>query len=487
MVSGETDKVQRYFFIITARGTGKTTTLLKMIGYWCYNYPFVINIIKKTWTKILEFMEQLKEIMELDYGVQVSFNQSKRRMEFGQSIIRCFTLNKEHMKQKEVPTGISIEYTKKAVINIVDECSPDIDYGLWSVFEQSQKAGDDNVPKTTFFMSNPWVRGDYFVSKWFKHTQWTRQDGMRAPYYKQVDVDKTTYIGASLFANPMCPETDLQTYWDTTEYNKNQRSIVVFGVPGASNGQVFDNFYKMEFHNVGKDFFGYYCGIDLGWTTVTGEGGATTLELFKYHPHDGLEGVLEYYHHNKDGFIDSSKQQTYMLDKLKTYLNSQMDDKSVSVFIDCGGDGSIAKHFAQEWYLKYAKLCHHNVYFFPVTSSMKLLWKLKDRYDWINTGLAMNKILISDKVQPRLCIDLESAVYKDAVVNIEKDPVMEHNFSDTIMGLAYSCISTHKLWMKLWKNYEKLKKQQQIRMNKLEANQSMVTNSTSDATTSTMN
>ena len=100
-------------------------------------------------------MEQLKEIMELDYGVQVSFNQSKRRMEFGQSIIRCFTLNKEHMKQKEVPTGISIEYTKKAVINIVDECSPDIDYGLWSVFEQSQKAGDDNVPKTTFFMSNP--------------------------------------------------------------------------------------------------------------------------------------------------------------------------------------------------------------------------------------------------------------------------------------------------------------------------------------------
>ncbi len=87
---------------------------------------------------------------------------------------------------------------------------------------------------------------------------------MREPFYKQVEVDKTTYIGASLFANPMCPVTDLQTYWDTTEYNKNQRSIVVFGVPGASNGQVFDNFYKMEFHNVGKDFFGYYCGIDLG-------------------------------------------------------------------------------------------------------------------------------------------------------------------------------------------------------------------------------
>ncbi|MBO7717124.1 MAG: hypothetical protein J6S85_26395 [Methanobrevibacter sp.] len=68
--------------------------------------------------------------MENDYGKKVYLNQSKRRMEFGKSVIRFFTLNKEHMKQKEVPTGISIEYTKKAVINIVDECSPDIDYGL---------------------------------------------------------------------------------------------------------------------------------------------------------------------------------------------------------------------------------------------------------------------------------------------------------------------------------------------------------------------
>ena len=29
-------------------GTGKTTTLLKMLGYFCWNFPFVVNIIKKT-------------------------------------------------------------------------------------------------------------------------------------------------------------------------------------------------------------------------------------------------------------------------------------------------------------------------------------------------------------------------------------------------------------------------------------------------------
>ena len=461
IVNGDYDKVQRYFYIMTARGTGKTTTVVKLNGYFWWDFPVVINVCKKTWTKILEFADQIKQVMENDYGKKVYMNQSKRRMEFGKSVIRFFTLNKEHMKQKEVPTGISIEYTKKAVINIVDECSPDIDYGLWSVFEQSQKSGDDKIPKVTLFMSNPWVRGDWFISKWFKNVQWTRHDGMTPPFYKIVNVGKTTFIGASLFANPMCPETDIQTYWDTTEYNKNQRNIVVFGLPGASNGQVFDNFYKMQFHHIPEDklFTGYFCGIDIGWTTVAGEGGATTMEVFKYHYEQGLEGVLEYYHHNKDGFADSTSQQRWMLTKLKSYLNSQHDDKPCFVFIDGGADGMIGQHFAQDWAQNYAPVCTHRVFFQTVTAGMKTTWKLKDRYDWINTCLAMNKILISDGIQPHLAMDLEGAVYKDTTVNIEKDPVMVHDFSDTIMALCYASIGYYSNWLAGWKLYErKLKK-----------------------------
>ena len=471
MIKGEVDKVQRYFFIITARGTGKTTTLLKMLGYFCWNFPFVINIVKKTWGKALEFVDQLQEIMANDYGVSTKFNQSKRRMEFGQSIIRVFTLNKEHMKQKEVPTGISIEYTKKAVINIVDECSPDIDYGLWSVFEQSQKAGEDKIPKTTFFMSNPWVRGDYFISKWFKEIQWTRHDGMTEPYYKIVNDGKSTFIGASLFANPMCPSTDLQTYWDTTEYNKNQRDIVIFGIPGASNGQVFDNFYKMQFFHVNDDFNFYIGGIDVGWTTVAGDGGATTLELFKYHAHEGLEGVLEYYHHNKDGMIDSSKQQTYMLERLFVYLSRHTDHKPCTMYVDVGADTSIAGHIAEEWMKTYGSRCEHSVFFLPVTYSMKQHWRLKDRYDWINVCLAMNKILVSLNVQPHLAQDLESAVYKDATVNVEKDPQMDHSFSDTIMALCYAGIGYYKTWLTGWKLWEKKKQQIQRNEAKFQINQ----------------
>ena len=55
----------------------------------------------------------------------------------------------------------------------------------------------------------------------------------------------------------------------------------------------------------------------------------------------------------------------------------------------------------------------------------------------------MNKILISDGVQPHLAMDLEGAVYKDTTVNIEKDPTMVHDFSDTIMALCYASINSY--------------------------------------------
>lgn len=396
--------------------------------------------------------------MKLDFGIDIHLNQSKGEIEFGESTIKVFTLNKEHMKQKEVPTGISIKYTKKAVINLVDECSPDIDYQLWSVFEQSQKSGDDQIPKVTIFMSNPWVRGDYFVSKWFKALQWTRIDGMNPPYYKVFTYKKTTYIGASLFANPMCPSTDVQTYLDTTSYNQNQRDIVIFGIPGASNGQVFDNFYKMEWKPL-EHWTCYYGGIDIGWTTIAGDGGATTCELFKFDGNNGIEGCMEYYHHNKDAFIDSAKQQTYILDKICNFLSTQHNSLPCIIKIDSGSDSSIATHFANEWNQKFAHRVQNKVIFLPISASMKQHWRLKDRYDWINQALAMSKVMVNPRTQPHLYSDLEGAVYDDVKVNIEKDPTMMHQFSDTIMALAYAVFEAHQSWLAGWKLFEKKKQQ----------------------------
>jgi hypothetical protein len=43
-------------------------------------------------------------------------------------------------------------------------------------------------------------------------------------------------------------------------------------------------------------------------------------------------------------------------------------------------------------------------------------------------------------------MDLESAIYKDSALGIEKDPVMEHEYSDTIIGgLSYSVIGRAKI------------------------------------------
>ena len=119
----------------------------------------------------------------------------------------------------------------------------------------------------------------------------------------------------------MCPESDLKTNMETTKGNKTQQGIVLLGLPGALNGQIFDNFRFMKYEPFGDSYFRFYGGIDIGWTTSSGNGGATVLELFKWDVEKGIQGVLEYYHHNKKQFISSSSQQTAILTKLCNYLN----------------------------------------------------------------------------------------------------------------------------------------------------------------------
>ena len=216
----------------------------------------------------------------------------------------------------------------------------------------------------------------------------------------------------------------------------------------------------MDYVDLKQDFLFYVVGIDIGWTTTSSNGGATVMEVFKVSDKYGVSGVLEYYHHNKDIMIDSVRQQSYLLEKLYNYLAKQIADKDkcvVYVRIDGGTDTNINKYFEKEWREKYNDRIKHRVFFQVITTGNKRSWKLKDRYDWINAMLSLNKIRINYPIQPHLYSDLESAVYKDTTINVEKDPTLEHQFSDTIMSLCYACIGFHNKWSRLWRDFEKRK------------------------------
>jgi hypothetical protein len=218
----------------------------------------------------------------------------------------------------------------------------------------------------------------------------------------------------------------------------------------------------MKYEDFGNEYSRFYGGIDIGWTTQSGNGGATVLELFKWDAEKGLQGVLEYYHHNNTSFISSSAQQTNMLTLLTNYLNANCVKREyVWINVDVGGDGNLARIFQDEWNVKFANQCVAQVNFFPVTTGMKNQWKLYDRYQWINKCLFFNYIQVSILKQPRLYSDLESAIYKEKDPNIEKDPVMEHEFSDTIVGgLTYAAIGKGKLWLDGW-NKRRIQRQKQ--------------------------
>ena len=462
------------FLICTARGTGKTTSTLKIIEALLYERKWVISIVKQTKDKLTKFIGQLVDTAKRDLGVDLHYNQSKNIMQFGQSLIRGYTLNGDKLSiEKNPPTGLTIDLWAEGILNIFDECAPDLKPELVNVLIQSVKTDFEKpVPKMNLFMCNPWVKSNYYINKWNQALGWNRLQATQPPYFSMKTIDGWCYIGASVFANPMCPETDLKSNMETTKGNKTQQGIVLLGLPGALNGQIFDNFRFMRYEPFGDSYFRFYGGIDIGWTTASGNGGATVLELFKWDVEKGLQGVLEYYHHNKKQFISSSSQQTAILTKLCNYLNQNAREQDmVWINVDVGGDGSLARIFQDEWNTKYASNCKAKVNFFPVTSGMKNSWKLYDRYQWINKALFYSFIQVSSSIQPHLYSDLESAIYKDKDPLIEKSPVMEHEYSDTIIGgLSYAVIGKAKIWLDGW-NKRRILKQKQ--------NQVVNTNSTS--------
>ncbi|MBQ5584523.1 MAG: hypothetical protein IIU74_07270 [Ruminiclostridium sp.] len=61
----------------------------------------------------------------------------------------------------------------------------------------------------------------------------------------------------------MCPETVLKNFVETTKGDKKYRDIILLGLPGAVNGQVFDNFRFMTYKPF-PTFERYFGGIDIG-------------------------------------------------------------------------------------------------------------------------------------------------------------------------------------------------------------------------------
>lgn len=407
----------------------------------------------------MELITQFIDFANNYLGISCRYNQSKNELWIGELLIRAYACNDEKQGAgKSLPTGIRIDSDREGVINILDECAPDLKPELVNVMLQSIKTDFFKyVPKFTIYLANPWVRSNYYISKWNRALHWSRMDAYEKPFYKEKIDDSWCYIGASIFANPMCPETDFKTYWETTEGDTRQRDIAILGLPGALNGQVFDAFREMTYKPFPNYQF-YVGGIDIGWTDKGGNGGATAMELFRYSIDYGIQGVLEYYHHNKTQVISSTAQQTAILFKICDFLEQVPDSYPVYFNVDIGGGDGIATSYQNEWDRSFASKVSNQVIFVGVTYSQKLQWKLSDRYKFINQCLHYNFLQVDNLIQPRLYSDLESAVYDEKPAKIEKEPEMLHEFSDTIVGgVSYACMGKGRRWLEIWKERKKIR------------------------------
>ena len=66
--------------------------------------------MKQTKDKLTKFIGQLVDTAERDLGIKLKYNQSKNTMQFGQSLIRGYTLNGDKLSiEKNPPTGLTID------------------------------------------------------------------------------------------------------------------------------------------------------------------------------------------------------------------------------------------------------------------------------------------------------------------------------------------------------------------------------------------
>lgn len=441
---------------ITARNSGKTTTSISALMNYT-QLPILVNFGKKTFQKLQEIFKQVSSSISYYLEQDMVWNQSKRELKINKMVFRGYTLNTEKMKRKEKITGIGTENWMIAIINIFDEVAPDLDHSLVSQFIQSQKSPiGTKIQKINLFFANPWVESNYYIKDWLKHTHWTREKALTAPYYVHVKDNHKLYIAASVRANPLCPIEDLKTLIQQANNDKYMEDITILGLPGATSGQVFDNFKKMKYSNWKSHFQRYIGGIDIGWTDTANKGGATTMELFKWNYVKGMNGVLEYYHHNADMVFSQQAQQTRMLEKLYQFLLKENNDKDVYIKIDGGTGNHLGRIFQEEWDAKYANKVRNFVEF-SVAVSGKLRWKKNDRYIWINTCLGYNFLQVSKVLQPHLYSDLESAVYEEKKYKVESVPDVAHEFTDTIIAITYAAMIGEggRRWLDDWISFTK--------------------------------
>lgn len=451
---------------ITCRSSGKTTTALNSICALA-DKPILVNVVKKTFQKLTEIFKQIKSTILYLYDEDVKWNKSTRELRIKNMVFRGYTLNTSHLKGKEKVTGIGTENWMDVIINLFDEVAPDLDKDFVNQFIQSQKSPiEKKVEKINLFFANPWVESNYYIADWLKNTHWTREKALTEPYYQHTYKEYKCYIAASIRANPLCPIEDLKTLLHTAQNDTRMEDITILGLPGASSGQVFDNFTKMKWIDFGFVFDKYVGGIDIGWTDTGNKGGATTMEVFKWNYKYGMNGCLEYYHHNKDYPLSQTKQQTLMLEKLCEFLMQEHNNKDVYIKIDGGTGNHLGILFQDEWDKHFAHKVQ-NLVEFSVAVSGKLKWKKNDRYTWINHCLGYNFLQVNSSIQPHLYSDLESAVYEEKKYKVEANPDIAHEFTDTIMALTYAAMigAGGRRWLDDWRNLNSTKTVQQINTN----------------------
>ncbi len=437
------------YLVITARNTGKTTTTLSVI---CSLFPFAkkpirVNIFKPRQQRLYEIVEDIQNILS-SFGYTYKFNKGDMRITCGNLTIRCFLANETNKTM--TATGISIPLDILGVVNLFDEVQ-DIHPRLASQYLGSMKTRDE-TPRLNIYLGNPWSPSNTWVRRWtIGMKDWNEELGSKPPYFREKVVGDTCYIGASIFANPLCPETLINSIIDSNSYDQTLTAINIFGCMGVGQGRIFDNMndvYKPEQFIAGSWIT---CGVDIGWTDIKANGGATCMEAFLFSASWGMCGIDEYYHHNEEQIINGDVQRRLILDHIEKLWKKYQ--KRIMVYVDDGGGDNIHTAFAKEW--KQRNIVGAQVYFFGVTTSQKIKWKVYDRITFINQALGIHAIQVSRSFQPHLYDDLRGAVWKEKpTILVEQNPEPEHKYTDTIIGGLSYCLITSggKAFLERWKN-----------------------------------
>lgn len=435
---------------VTARITGKTWTCMHVIialVLMLYVFDKTVQILfvrdseamlMETMTEFCNYLQEMDE----DFLTERMFNKSAKKIKYKNLNCSGYYIDAVHSNKPK--RGIANSRADLIII-FADERSQ-IDNNLFLELELSARSDKPGNEKLIVELTNPDGVDTEFAENVFNVLKlpFTKDELIEEEpeLYKLKIVDDVAYAHCQCWANPFLTEAQKRRFREIEIMNPHRANVLVYGIPQALSGQVYDN---LQFMRQIKDWEqetwqSLKIGVDIGFTDTDDNGGSTCVQVGLYSQVHGVLMVDGFRHNNKNDPLPTKsvfeRVYNFVKEAYKKY-SPLVQIKQLNIFVDETG----AATWLESKRVEDSDPISANYRFKSTKDINKNSWPNKDRGIDVNSWIAMNVFSCLPNNQ-WLMDDLKKCVWlKQSKSNSEQSNekiIRYHKYTDNLNAMEYA-------------------------------------------------